>query len=405
MIDPMKEAARALAAKHQPKLEAAKTGPVLDTQLGTEIPVEAPEWFWHERMPIAEINLVEGDQMMGKTTVVLELAARVTRGEPLPFDHRPRQPGYVMFFSPEEDVSKAGLPRFIAAGGDRSRFIHVRRNPHSRAPQMVFPSGAGMLDATLTDLEQKGRKVVLFVVDGISVLLDKGKSENSNNDVKDALEALLGVLRKHGIALIGLRHLGKGKDASPIHRGVGSVAWGGMARSQWIVAPHPDNADRKLLAPIKWSYAQKQPRSAVFELASEDVALDDGGARSFGVCRWLDESDITAREAFDAASKAAKGVANPKHVQEAAAAIEAAFADFEKSVPIEQHVWMPDLELKEIIVKHYKIPAAAYFAAKKLLSDARRLKAARKDGAWGIERARSQWQRSGPSPAQEGEGA
>jgi len=400
--DPLKEAAAALEARAKGRLREAGAAPVLDTRVGTEIPVEAAEWFWDERMPFGEINLIEGDQMMGKTTVALELAARVTRGEPLPFDARPREAGCVMFFSPEEETGKAGLPRFIAAGGDRSRFIEVRRNPHSRAPQMVFPAGASLLDGTLTELAKQGRKVLLLVVDGISVILGDGKSENSNNDVKDALASLLQVTRKHGVALIGLRHLGKGKDTSPIHRGVGSIAFGAMARSQWAVVVHPDNPDRKLLAPLKWSYSKKSPRSAIFELASVDVDLDGGGTRSFGVCRWLDECDVSAREAFDAASKTAKGVANPKHVQEAAAAIEAAFADFEKSLPIEQHVWMPDVELKEIIVKHYKIPAAAYFAAKKLLSDARKLKAARKDGAWGIERARSQWARS--AAVQEGEG-
>lgn len=44
------------------------------------------EWLWYPYIPYGKITIVEGDPGEGKTTLVLKLAAALSRGLPLPCD-------------------------------------------------------------------------------------------------------------------------------------------------------------------------------------------------------------------------------------------------------------------------------------------------------------------------------
>ena len=48
--------------------------------------VEATEvkWLWYPYIPYGKITIIQGDPGEGKTTLVLNLAALLTRGEKLP---------------------------------------------------------------------------------------------------------------------------------------------------------------------------------------------------------------------------------------------------------------------------------------------------------------------------------
>ncbi len=42
------------------------------------------EWLWYPYIPYGKITIIEGDPGEGKTTLVLKLAAALSRGLPLP---------------------------------------------------------------------------------------------------------------------------------------------------------------------------------------------------------------------------------------------------------------------------------------------------------------------------------
>lgn len=44
------------------------------------------EWLWYPYIPYGKITIIEGDPGEGKTTLVLKLAAALSRGLPLPCD-------------------------------------------------------------------------------------------------------------------------------------------------------------------------------------------------------------------------------------------------------------------------------------------------------------------------------
>src|SRR5436853_811651 len=51
-----------------------------------EVAPRTVRWLWPGRVPLGKLTVLDGDPGVGKSTVVLDLAARVSRGAALP-DH------------------------------------------------------------------------------------------------------------------------------------------------------------------------------------------------------------------------------------------------------------------------------------------------------------------------------
>ena len=63
--------------------------------------VEATEvkWLWYPYIPYGKITIIQGDPGEGKTTLVLNLAALLTRGEKLPESEQASEPINVLYQS------------------------------------------------------------------------------------------------------------------------------------------------------------------------------------------------------------------------------------------------------------------------------------------------------------------
>ena len=48
-----------------------------------EIEAEQVEWLLYPFIPYGKVTIIQGDPGEGKTTVVLQMIARLTRGEPI----------------------------------------------------------------------------------------------------------------------------------------------------------------------------------------------------------------------------------------------------------------------------------------------------------------------------------
>ena len=55
-----------------------------------EVPVEEVEWLWYPYIPFGKLSIIHGDGGEGKTTLILQLAALLSRGEKLPCDSTER---------------------------------------------------------------------------------------------------------------------------------------------------------------------------------------------------------------------------------------------------------------------------------------------------------------------------
>src|ERR671912_2317219 len=77
-------------------------------------------WLSPGRLAAGKITVLDGDPGLGKSTLLCECAARITRGQALP-GGKPGAPRNVIILSAEDDLHDTIRPRIDAAGGDPSR--------------------------------------------------------------------------------------------------------------------------------------------------------------------------------------------------------------------------------------------------------------------------------------------
>ena len=89
--------------------------------------VEAKEvkWLWYPYIPYGKITIIQGDPGEGKTTLVLNLAALLTRGEKLPESDTVAEPINVLNQSAEDGLADTIKPRLVAANADASRVMVI----------------------------------------------------------------------------------------------------------------------------------------------------------------------------------------------------------------------------------------------------------------------------------------
>ena len=95
--------------------------------------------------------------------------------------------------------------------------------------------------------------------------LRPGGSGTGNSSLCHTLTALKETAARTGAAIVVVRHLTKSRTTNPLYRGVGGIGIIGAARSGLLLAPDPDNPDRRVLAVSKGNLARPAP-SLIFRL-------------------------------------------------------------------------------------------------------------------------------------------
>jgi RecA-family ATPase len=82
-------------------------------------------WLWPGRIPFGKITILCGDSGLGKTSIAIDIAARLTTGRPMPLSDAPPIMGSVIFQNQEDDLEDTLLPRSLNAGADVSKLITI----------------------------------------------------------------------------------------------------------------------------------------------------------------------------------------------------------------------------------------------------------------------------------------
>ena len=87
-------------------------------------------WLWYPYIPYGKITIIQGDPGEGKTTLVLHLAAALTRGEMLGSEEK-REPVTVIYQTAEDGLTDTIKPRLIAANADCSKVLVIDETEQS----------------------------------------------------------------------------------------------------------------------------------------------------------------------------------------------------------------------------------------------------------------------------------
>lgn len=219
----------------------------------SDVQPEQLQWLWHGRIPRGCISLLAGDPGQGKSALTMALAAMVTRGWMLPGHQEDGTPGRVVFVAHEDPRAAVQRARMDAAGVDVSRVASLDDMP-------ILPDGIARLETTVRDLGAQ-----LVVIDPVGAYLSPKINAFSDSELRQALAPLQGMAERTGCAVLLVAHLNKGAGRAGLYRVGGSIGLVGQSRMAMLVAPDPQNPERRVLAPLKQNLT-KPVASLVFTL-------------------------------------------------------------------------------------------------------------------------------------------
>lgn len=236
--------------------EDFETARPFDTVRASDVEEKMVQWLWNGRIPVGKLTLLEGDPGQAKTTLALDLAARVTTGRAFPEDPRTRKGGArVLMLSTEDEVEDTLAPRLRVAGGDKDKFevVTMPRDSDGYPKPLSFPEDLNRFAATVQKLRPR-----LVIIDPVSAFTSAKINSISDSSVRQMLMPMMSIAADARTALVGIRHLNKKGEGPAIYRGAGSIAYGGAARSVMLVGnePHSEN-EAKVLVSVKNNLAAR----------------------------------------------------------------------------------------------------------------------------------------------------
>ena len=238
-------------------------------------------WLWQNRVPRGALTILDGDAGTGKSLLALEIAARVSRGHPLPGETSIGEPGGVVIFSAEDSLGHVIKPRLRAAGADFSRILAVPYSANYAGQPTVskLPQDLPLIELAI---QRVNARLVIF--DVLVAYIPATLSTQRDQDVRLALAPLAELADRMRVACLCLRHLNKNVNGPALYRGGGSIGTVGAARSGLLLASDPVNPDVRVLAVIK-SNLGAPTQSVSFKI------MVDGGVPNV---EWTGSSGHTA---------------------------------------------------------------------------------------------------------------
>lgn len=227
-----------------------------------DVESESVRWLWRDRIPLAKLSVIDGDPDLGKSTITLDLGARVTTGSALPDGAACEHCGAVLVLSAEDGIADTLRPRLAAAGADLARVavldgVNYQGELGREERPVILPADVHVIEAAIATTG-----AVFVVIDPLSAFLSDRVDAHKDHDVRRALMPLARLAERSGAAILIVRHLSKGGGSNPLYRGGGSIGIIGAARSGLLVGVDPDDAERRVLTVPKHNLAPERPALA-----------------------------------------------------------------------------------------------------------------------------------------------
>ena len=247
-----------------------------------QVEVEKIDWLLYPFIPFGKVTIVQGDPGEGKTTMVLQIIAKLTKGEavlPSGSDEPALEaktvdlePVNVIYQTAEDGLGDTIKPRLLSAGADCSRVMVIDDNDQALT----------MMDARLEEAIIK-TKARLVVLDPIQGFLGAAVDMHRANEIRPLMKRIAVLSEKYHCAVILIGHMNKNSNGKSSYRGLGSIDFQAAARSVLIVGRVKDEPEVRVVCHTKSSLAP-EGTSIAFRLDKNNGF------------EWIGEYDISADE-------------------------------------------------------------------------------------------------------------
>lgn len=237
------------------------------------------EWLLEGRVARQQITMVNGWPGEGKTSVVIDIAARLTKGDALPDGTRSPAPLRVLFLSTEDSESILHL-RLRAAGADMDRVLTI---PDTQLQHLTLPSHKEKWLQVL-----KEHAIDVLVVDPMKSFLDDDLKDIAEQDARKFMLALRQICEAARAAAICIRHPSKATaagHATAVSAASGSLGFTAAARIELLVGRTPNDEETRALVHVKNNLA-KAPPALLYKIVSKLVPFDEAFTQDVAGIEW-----------------------------------------------------------------------------------------------------------------------
>ena len=193
----------------------------------SDLKPEPVDWIWVGRIPVGEITLLDGDPGLGKSTLLIDIAARLSTGREMPDGSPGPAAAGTVLLTCEDDYARVVVPRLLAASADTSKIVAVQRT-----------TDGDLSDVSLTKADLRAVGVAaseaiagLIVIDPLMAFLPSDVNPYNDQEVRQALLPVRNLARSVGRAL--LRFATSPRTPNDRRSTVGAAVLPSLPRRAW----------------------------------------------------------------------------------------------------------------------------------------------------------------------------
>ena len=206
----------------------------------SEVESQQIKWLWYPFIPYGKLSIVQGDPGDGKSTLILNIAAKLSRGECIDENMNITEPVNVIYQTAEDGLADTVKPRLEAANADCSRISIIDESDKS----------VSMTDDRIEEaIKRENAKLCIF--DPIQAYLGGDTDMNRANEAREMTNKLGSIAERTGCAIVLIGHMYKGSGAKAPYRGMGSIDFFAVARSVMLDGRIEGQSNHRAMIQIK----------------------------------------------------------------------------------------------------------------------------------------------------------
>jgi hypothetical protein len=205
---------------------------------------EAIDWAWKNRFAFGKLAMIAGDPGLGKSTILIEIAALHSIGGDFPCGEGRARQCESLILTAEDGLRDTLIPRLMAAGADLSK-IHFLTSTKAEGSEDETLFDLGRDISALRRALQKHPEIRILIIDPLTAYLGAIKAKE-NAEVRRVLAPLVKLIEETGVLAIGNNHLNKSAGKA-LYRVLDSIAFVALGRTIHLVIKDADNPENRKL--------------------------------------------------------------------------------------------------------------------------------------------------------------